>query len=103
MDVANTCEVCGYTSNLGAVAKHYPIPKSVTEQADTPDYVTVSLCCNCHFELNTWYKMKVLDMVYDAGTKKISDVSWDKKVKEYNAAFRNFKKYIDEQRKRSEI
>jgi len=99
MDIKETCEVCGYVSHLGAVSQHHLIPKSVTKEAGVPESATVSLCCNCHFELHTWYRMKVADMVYDPETKRFKAGSWDERVKDYESAFRDFKKYKDEQRK----
>lgn len=99
MNVGEACEVCGYVSHLGAVAKHHLIPKNVTEEAGIPKSGTVNLCCNCHFELHAWYRMKVTDTVYDPGAKRFTDKSWDEKVKEYKSVFRAFKQYKQEQRR----
>ena len=98
-DIKEACEVCGYVSHLGAVAQHHLIPKDVTEQAGMPKSETVSLCCNCHFELYGWYRMKVADMVYDTATKRFGAKSWDEKVKDYKFAFKAFREYKDKQRK----
>jgi hypothetical protein len=98
-DVRGACKVCGYVSNLGAVAQHHIIPKDVTKQAGMPESATVNLCCNCHFELYTWYRTKVTDMVYDPETKRFRYKSWDEKVKDYESAFNEFRKYKDEQKK----
>ncbi len=99
MDVGETCEACGYISHLGAVAHHHLIPQSVTEQAGMSKSETVRLCCNCHFELQTWYRMKVADMVYDPGTQRFRDKSWEEKVKDYKFAFNAFREYKNEQGK----
>ncbi|MFC1928539.1 hypothetical protein ACFLWC_01480 [Chloroflexota bacterium] len=99
MDVGKTCEACGYVSHLGAVARHHLIPESVTEQAGMSESAKVSLCCNCHFELHAWYKIKIADMVYDTASKQFRPKSWDERVKEYDSAFRAFKKYKGEQGK----
>jgi len=73
-DVRGACKVCGYVSHLGAVAQHHIIPRDVTKQAGMPESATVNLCCNCHFEL------------YE-------------KIKDYESAFNEFRKYRDEQKK----
>ena len=99
MDKEKTCKVCGYVSNLGSVAQQHIIPKDVTKQANMPDSATVNLCCNCHFELYTWYRMKVTDIAYDPDTKRFQTKSWEEKVKDYESAFNEFRKYKDEQRK----
>jgi hypothetical protein len=98
-DVRGACKVCGYVSHLGAVAQHHIIPKDVTKQAGMPESATVNLCCNCHFELYTWYRTKVTDMVYDPETKRFRDKPWDEKVKDYESAFNEFRKYKHEQKK----
>ena len=94
-----TCEACGYASHLGAVAQHHLIPKSVTQQAGMPDSPMVDLCNNCHFELHNWYKMKVTNILYDSRAKEFRDRSREEKIKEYESAFRTFKKYKHERRK----
>ena len=93
VDTAEACKVCGYVSYLGAVARHHLIPRSVTEQAGMPKSETVSLCCNCHFELHTWYKTKIVDMVYDTETKRFRAKLWDEQVNDYKSAFRSFMNY----------
>ena len=98
-DIGETCEVCEYVSHLGAVAQHHLIPKGVTEQAGMPKSEAVSLCCNCHFELHTWYRMKVADVVYDPALKRFRAKSGDEMVKDYRFAFRSFMEYKNEQRK----
>ena len=87
-NIGEACEVCGYVSHLGAVARHHLIPKDVTEQAGMPKSETVSLCCNCHFELYAWYRMKVADMFYDTATKRFRAKSWDKRLKTTNLPLR---------------
>ena len=97
--VNETCEVCGYVSNTGAVAQHHLIPKSVTEQAGVPDSAMVNLCRKCHSELHNWYKMKVAEAVYDQKTKRFQAKSWNEMVKDYQSAFNDFKKYKEEQKR----
>jgi len=92
------CELCGYTSNLGAVTQHGLIPRDVTRQAGVPDYRTINLCCNCHFELQTWYKTKIADTVYDPVAKRFGDKSWEERVKDYESAYKEFWKYKEEQK-----
>jgi len=98
-DARGVCKVCGYVSHLGAVAQHHIIPKDVTQEAKMPESATVNLCCNCHSELYTWYKTKVTDVVYDTETKRFKGKPWEERVKDYEHAFNEFKKYKDEQKK----
>ena len=99
MDIQKPCEICGYASQLGAVAQHRLIPEDVTKQAGMPKSKTVSLCCNCHFELDAWYRKKVSDEVYDPKNKRFREKSWEEQVKDYESAFSEFKKYKGEPRK----
>ena len=99
VDREETCAVCGYVSNLGAVAQYHLIPKSVTREADVPESETMNLCCNCHHELQAWYGMKVSDVAYDPDTKRFRDKSWDEIAKDYESAFSSFKKYKSEQKR----
>ncbi|MBA7702465.1 hypothetical protein ES703_111233 [subsurface metagenome] len=64
-----------------------------------PESATMSLCCNCHYELHAWYRMKVTNMSYDPDIKRFRDKSWDENVGDYEAAFNSFNKYKNEQRK----
>jgi len=93
------CAVCGYVSNLGAVAQHHLIPKGVTGEAGMPDSATVKLCCNCHYELNSWYEAKVSDVAYDPKIKRFRGKSWDEVVRDYESALASFKQYKSGQRK----
>ena len=99
MDVKEACEICGYVSDLGTISQHHVIPKIITERAGIPEPVMISLCPNCHFELNAWYKTKVTDIVYDPETKRFRSLSWDEMIKEHRSAFNDFRKYKDKQRK----
>ena len=99
VDRDEACAVCGYVSNLEAVAPHHLIPKSVTEEAGVPESATVNLCRNCHYELHSWYRAKVSDVAYDPDTKRFRDKSWSEMARDYKSAFNSFKKYKREQRK----
>jgi len=92
------CVVCGYVSNLGAVAQHHLIPKSVTREAGVPESEIMNLCCNCHYELHGWCGMRVVDVTYDPDTKRFRDKTWDEVTKDYESALNSFKKYKHEQR-----
>jgi len=96
-----TCELCGYRSQLGAIEKHYIVPKELTSQAGVPDSATVTLCSNCHREVHTWYSKKVFDMAYAPTTKRFRPKSLVEMVKEYEAAYRIFDKYKKGQQKRA--
>jgi len=99
VDREEACAVCGYVSNLEAVAPHHLIPKSVAEEAGVPESATVNLCRNCHSELHSWYGMRVVDVTYDPSTKRFREKSWDEKVRDYESAFSSFRQYKSEQRK----
>ena len=91
-----SCEVCGYRSQLGAIEKHHILPTEVTEEAGVPASQTLRLCSNCHREVHTWYSIKVMNMVYDSAAKQIRDRSSLEMVKEYQAAFNSFVKHKNE-------
>ncbi len=99
VDREETCAVCRYVSNLEAVAPHHLIPRSVTEEAGVPESATVNLCRNCHYELHSWYGVKVSNVTYDPDTKRFRDKSWGEMARDYKSAFNSFKKYKSEQRK----
>lgn len=88
-----TCELCEYVSQLGAIEAHHIVPKELTSQAGMPDSATVALCSNCHREVHTWYSKKVFDMTYDTITKRFRSRSVVEMVKEYEAAYRVFAEY----------
>ena len=102
MDREKSCEVCGHVSHLGAVAPHHIIPKNVTKQAGMPESNTVNLCNNCHLELHAWYRMKVDEIGYDSKAKRFKAKPRNERIKDYESAFRSFKNYKDEQRKKQE-
>ena len=93
MNIEEACEICRYVSQLGDVAPHHIIPKSVTKEASMPESATISLCCNCHFELHAWYRAKVTDVVFEPKTKRFRTKSWDEKFKDYESAFNDFRQY----------
>jgi len=98
--VEETCELCGYRSQLGDIEKHHIVPVEVTEQAGMPQSQTLRLCSNCHREVHKWYSAKVWDMAYDPATKRFRAKSYPEMVKEYQSAFNSFVKYKNEQKKR---
>ena len=95
-----TCELCGYRSNLGTIEKHHIVPVTVTEQAGMPESATVRLCSNCQREVNIRYSHDVFDMAYDAGTKQFEQKSVNELIKEYEAAYKVFATYKRGQRER---
>ena len=94
-----TCEICGYLSQLGAIEKHHIIPTAVTEQAGMPESQTVGLCSNCDREVHIWYSGKVTDVAYSPSAKQFRPKSWPEMVKEYQAAFNSFAKFKKQQKK----
>ena len=95
-----TCEVCGYQSQFGAVEKHHVIPNEVTQQAGMSESHTIRMCCNCRRELDTWYSAKVAKMVYDAKTQRFRDRTWREMVEEYQSVFNGF---INYKKRRSKV
>lgn len=85
-----TCEVCGYQSQLGAVEKHHVIPNEVTQQAGMSESHAIRMCCNCRRELDAWYSAKVAKMVYDTKVQRFRDRTWREMVEEYQSAFDGF-------------
>ena len=98
-DRGGACAVCGYVSNLGAVVRHHLIPRGVTREAGMPDSAAMNLCCNCHYELNSWYEAKVSGVAYDPAIKRFRGKSWDEVTKDYESAFNSFRKYKQERRR----
>ena len=96
-----TCEICGYQSQLGAIEKHHIVPTSVTEQSGIPLSQAVRLCCNCHREVHTWYSMKGRDMAYDPKAKQFLAKSGLEMVKEYQSVFSSFVKYKKEPKRQT--
>ena len=96
-----TCELCGYVSQLWAIETHHIVPKELTSQAGMPDSATVTLCNNCHREVHAWYSKKVFDMTYDPATKRFRPKSVVEMVKEYEVAYRVFTQYKKGQRKKA--
>ena len=94
-----TCEVCGYQSQFGAVEKHHVIPNEVTQQAGMSESHTIRMCCNCRRELDTWYSTKVAKMVYDTKTQCFRDRTWREMVEEYQSVFNGFVAYKKKRKK----
>ena len=88
-----TCELCGYQSQLRAVGRHYIIPNEVTQQAGMPESKTVRMCCNCRRELDTWYSDKITKMVFDTKIQRFRDKTWPEMVEEYQSVFNGFANY----------
>ena len=97
-----TCELCGYQSQLVAMEKHHIVPTDITEHSGMPASQAVRLCCNCHREVHTWYPMKVRDMAYDSRAKQFRPKSGLEMVKEYQTAFNSFVKYKKEPKRQVE-
>ena len=95
-----TCELCGYRSEVGTIEQHHIVPTKVTGQAGVPESATIKLCRNCHSEVHTWYSQNVFDMVYDAATKRFRQKSVGEMIKEYEAAYKVFAAYKRGQRER---
>lgn len=91
-----TCEICGYQSQPGAIEKHHIVPTDVTVPSGMPASQLVKLCCNCHREVHAWYSMKVRSMAYDTKAKQFLDKSGLEMVKEYQSVFNRFVKYKKE-------
>ena len=88
-----TCEVCGYHSKFGAVGKHHVIPNEVTQQAGLSEVHTIRMCCNCRWELDTWYSARVAKLVYDTKTQRFRDRTWREVIEEYQSVFNGFVNY----------
>ena len=95
-----TCELCGYESELWAMERHHVIPTEVARGAGIAPKV-ISLCPNCRQELEEWYSVKVANMAYDTNIKRFIAKSWPELAKEYQFTYDSFVKYKREQ-KRSE-
>ena len=94
-----TCEVCGYQSQLGAVEKHYVIPNDVTQQAGISESHTIRMCCNCRRELDIWYSAKVARMVYDTRLPQFRYKTSVEMVQEYESVFKGFLDYKKRRKK----
>jgi len=88
-----TCEVCGYRSQLGAIAKHSIVPNEVIEQSGMSKPEIINICANCRLELSKWYSVEVNKMVYDEKDQRFRDRTPVEIVEEYRAAFKGFKGY----------
>ena len=77
----------------GAIEEHYVIPTKVTEGAGVSPSKTLRFCCNCYQELQTWYSIKVNDMIYDSAAKQIRYRSPLEMVEEFQAVFNGFVNY----------
>ena len=84
------CEICGYKSLLGAIAKYCTIPTEITEDARKPKSESIKMCCNCHRELDKWYSTKVAKMVYDEKLQRYRYRMPSEMVEEYQSVFNGF-------------
>ena len=96
-----TCELCGYESQPGAIETHHIVPRELTSEAGIPDSAMVNLCPNCHREVHDWYNQKVFDQTYDTMAKRFRTKSLTEMVKEYEIAYRVFATYKRGQAKRA--
>ena len=94
-----SCELCGYRGEPRLIEKRHVVPIEVTERAGVPESRIITLCPNCHRELNKWYSIKVADVGYDTKTNKFRAKSPPEMVREYEFAFNIFVKYKREQKK----
>ena len=95
----DTCELCGYQSDLGAIEKRYIVPTELTEHAGISRSQIIILCHNCSYELDTWYASKIASTKYNYQTKLFSPKSPPDVVKEYRSVFKGFAKYKKEKAK----
>jgi hypothetical protein len=94
-----TCELCSYTSKLGAVEQCPIVPNDIAQAAGMPKSRTMRMCCNCRRELDTWFKAKVAKMVYDIGMRQFRYRTGAEMVEEYQSVFNAF---VDYKKKRAE-
>ena len=97
--VEQTCEFCGYGSQLGAVQEYHIIPSEITEHAATPRLQVMRMCCNCRRELDAWYSAKVAKMVYDTKMLQFRARTSGEMVEEYHSVFDGFANYKKNQSK----
>ena len=88
-----TCELCSYTSKLGAVEQCPIVPNDIAQAAGMPKSQTMRMCCNCRRELDTWFSAKVAKMVYDVGTQQFRYRTRAEMVVEYQSVFNAFFDY----------
>jgi len=82
-----TCELCGYTSILGAVEECPIVPIDIAQAAGMPKSQTIRMCYNCRRELDTWFSAKVARMVYDIGMQRFRCRTHTEMIKEYQSVF----------------
>jgi hypothetical protein len=88
-----TCDLCGYTSILGAVEECSIVPNDIARAAGMPKSQTIRMCCNCRRELDTWFSAKVAKMVYDIGMQRFRYRTHTEMIKEYQSVFNAFVDY----------
>jgi len=88
-----TCDLCGYTSILGAVEECSIVPNDIARAAGMPKSQTIRMCCNCRRELDTWFSAKVAKMVYDIGMQRFRCRTHTEMIKEYQSVFNTFVDY----------
>jgi len=95
-----SCELCGHRREPGLMEKFHIIPTEVTELAQVPESRIITLCPDCHRELNKWYSTRVADTGFDTATKRFRPKTPQEMVREYEFAFNIFEKYKRERKKR---
>jgi hypothetical protein len=87
------CDLCGYTSILGAVEQCSIVPNDIVQAAGMPKSQTIRMCCNCRRELDIWFSAKVATTVYDIGMQGFRYRTHTEMVKEYQSVFNAFVDY----------
>ena len=88
-----TCAICGRKMSFGDWVMQEIVPEEVVKQAGISEPRTVTLCIDCHNEVQTWYSKRVSITRYDNRTKRFIPDSSAKIVKEYIAAYMAFTAY----------
>ena len=97
--VDEICEICGYRSQLSAIEECHIIPYEVTEDAGMPESQTIKMCSNCRLELDKWFSVEVVKMVYDTKMQRFRYKTPVEMVQEYQSAFNGFVIYKKRQSK----
>ncbi len=94
-----SCDLCGYHGEPNLLAEHLAIPLAVTREAGVAESRIITLCQNCHRELDRWYSVKVADTSYDTSLNRFRPKTAQEMVREYEFAFNMFAKYKGAQKK----
>ena len=93
------CELCGYRGEARLMEKCHTIPVAVTESAGVAESRIITLCQNCHRELDKWYSVKVADTGFDSNLNRFRPKTPQEMVGEYEFALAMFEKYKGKQKK----